>query len=84
MKSVLKWVLEINDDLQKIGSGPVVHVGGQNGNLCVWTEEPAGTPRQDRTVVVHGTGHRVYDVEVHLGSAVMPPFVWHVYEVSHD
>lgn len=65
----------------------VVHVGAQDQeNVLIWVEQQekafAHGVRQ-RSFRVYGTGHPIDPVEVkeHVGSVVIDPFVWHVYEV---
>lgn len=79
MRRVFKWPLDLRATGQQIGGGPVVLVGEQDGELTVWTEEGMEPP-YDRVVAVFGTGHTIPEDAKHLGSALMPPFVWHVYE----
>ncbi len=58
----------------------VVHVGVQDGALCIWIEhdpEQGGDHVHDFTVV--GTGHPVPEFMNHVGSCFQGPFVWHIY-----
>lgn len=80
MSQVYRWPLGIHDEPQTIGGGSVALVGlGPEGHLNVWTIESAGSTRQVR---IFGTGHPLPIGAVHLGSAVMDPFVWHVFDVT--
>lgn len=79
---VLKWPVAINDEEQTIGGGDVVLVALQNDTLCVWTREYEGDLGGNRMVRVVGTGHLLSGLGTHVGSAVAPPFVWHVFEVA--
>lgn len=80
-QNVLKYVLEINDEEQPIGGGEVLLVAEQYGHLVVWTLEDLEVSRV-RYVTVVGTGAPVPKSSKHIGSAVMPPFVWHVFETA--
>jgi hypothetical protein len=84
-KRVLKWVVPVDDETHRIGSGPVVLVECQSGPglVMVWTEEYDRSPAQDREVQVYGTGHDIPLFAEHLGSVMVKlgvgPLVWHVY-----
>jgi hypothetical protein len=84
-KRVLKWIVEVNDTPQMIGSGPVVHVDCQSGPdiVTIWTEEHDTQPQQRREVQVYGTGHPIPLFAEHVGSVVTGggALVWHVYEL---
>jgi hypothetical protein len=62
--------------------GRIVHVGLQNGDVFVWTEQEVETPQNFyplRHLRLHSTG-QPYTGEYH-GTVVMPSgFVWHVIE----
>ena len=66
-----------SDDIQKI-PGKVIHVDNQFGSLTAWYEADEAT---STTVLVLSTGAAIPDDAKHLGSAVVNPLVWHVYEV---
>jgi hypothetical protein len=83
VKTVWKYPLRIDDSIQSIetyAGSRIVHVGNQDGQLCVWIEHNIESNPVRRHFKVHGTGHPIEPYAVHVGSAVMPPFVWHVYE----
>lgn len=67
----------------------VIHVGYQQGWLCVWYEVPLDPetgkplPKQPRCFEVHPTGlSELYDNAKHLGTVMEGDgaLVWHVYE----
>jgi hypothetical protein len=67
----------------------VVMVGVQDavmpGTVCLWAEHEVDEDLFcDRAFVVHGTGHKINTNEVHVGSFIQEPFVWHVYEVMPE
>lgn len=81
---VLKWPVEISNEIQAVGGGEVVLVAMQGKTLCVWTREYEGDGGTDRLVRVVGTGNQ-HRLGKHVGSAVDGPFVWHVFEeTAHD
>jgi hypothetical protein len=80
---VLKWDVPVDNNYHPIGAGPVVHVACQGSPYIVqvWTEDSASGHRAAR---VYGTGQPVPDDDVHLGSVLAGPFVWHVYASPDD
>jgi hypothetical protein len=56
-------------------------VGTRGPELSVWGEVDKARPWANRTLRVVGTGNP-FDARghVHVGSIVVDPFVWHVYE----
>lgn len=68
----------------------VLHVGAQDPeNVLIWVQHKAEhpkheAPREQRTFRVYGTGHLIDPEEVkeYIGSVVVAPFVWHVYEMN--
>lgn len=84
MRRIYKYVLCVNDDVQKIevpgADARIVHTGMQGDDLCVWIEHHV----IGRSVVplrVFGTGHDIPGDAAWRGTVQVPPFVWHVYEV---
>lgn len=79
---VLKWVVPVDDQPHKIGTGPVLHVACQQGpeSVEVWTRE-GPEPVQHRPVRVYGTGQPLPARWAHIGSAVTAggALVWHVF-----
>ena len=83
MRAVWKYELRITDTqlLQMPRSAEVLTVANQGGKLCIWVLlDPSDTPLVNRRFLVVGTGNAcsVDDYE-YLGSAVISPFVWHVF-----
>ncbi len=57
-----------------------LHVANQNGKLCFWAEVDSSQEKVDLNIYVIGTGHQMdMSKGIYLGSAVIDPFVWHVY-----
>lgn len=60
--------------------GRILHVGQQDGELCVWALVDAHQESYNMEIAVVGTGHPCPYTR-HLGSVVIGKFVWHVFEV---
>lgn len=83
-KRIFKYPLEIKDRQNLMVPGGVsarpVHVGAQAGVLCVWILVDTTLPIGAFPISVVGTGHPIGDDGIYyIGSAQMPPFVWHVF-----
>jgi hypothetical protein len=83
MITIFKYQLRITD-LQKIesfeGAKPIC-VMNQGGVLTMWAEVNTSLPKSTMEIEVHGTGNP-QDSTVsakYVGSAIVEPFVWHVY-----
>ena len=65
-----------------VGKGATpLYFGSQNGLLFVWVEvvERAG-PRTMR-FEVFGTGDHLPDGATYIGTTIVSPYVWHLYEI---
>jgi hypothetical protein len=80
-----KYPISLSADGQYIlmpADAQVLHVGMQNGVICLWAKHEANTypvaPRAVRTV---GTGHQFLfaDELSYVGTIQDPPFVWHIF-----
>lgn len=80
-RRVLKWPVPVDDADHPIGAGPVVFVEAQGyrSTVFVWTEEPQDVAHAVRRARVYGTGQPIPNDDVHIGSTIAGPFVWHVY-----
>ena len=84
MKTIYKYTLAIEAE-QTLhipgGGGHVLHVGEQNGELCVWLLVDTAKPEKPRRFSVVGTGQPSERVEedFHVGTAQVGTFVWHVF-----
>ncbi len=85
MARILKYIFEITDKPQtfKIPQGAeVVFTGNKGHTLCIWVETNQDEKVLiDRTFIVVGTGHIIPNNTFYIGTVIMEPFVWHVYEV---
>jgi hypothetical protein len=82
MLTVWKFPLAITDQQQiemPVGA-EILHVEPQEKTLCLWARVDPDAPLEGRAFVITGTGNPVPEVVDHVGSAVVPPFVWHVWE----
>jgi len=84
-KQVWKYNLGLLDVAQEINmpiDSKIVHVGVQGDNICLWVEVcPSEDTASKRSFKVFGTEHPISE-GIHVGTAIMPPFVWHVYEIT--
>jgi len=87
MRVVWKFVLSDPSSTLRVGwDAKVVHVDApptQADYATVWVEHrlpPHGDLPEDLRLIVHGTGHRIADGLVHVGSTLSGNFVWHVYK----
>jgi hypothetical protein len=86
-QAIWKYQFEINDELQ-VKEMPLlsrcVHVASQDDVLCMWAIVEPKYKLVKKYFRVHGTGF-VYDIEdgdEYVGTAHMPPFVWHLFEIK--
>lgn len=86
MSRVFKFPLKVTDQPQSLTlpvGAQIVLVAPQREQLCIWIDLNTDSSMQElRRFAVHGTGHDIGDGEKHVGSVLMEPFVWHVYEVT--
>lgn len=79
---IWKWVLMM-DDHQEINVRKGIkwlHVGNQGRNLCIWGMVDENAPKATAKIRIIGTGNDFEEnVGRHLGTAIIDPFVWHVF-----
>lgn len=85
MRTIWKYLLDVADEWQvdmPAGARILPHVQALNpGTLAVWAEVDTGAPLTTTVLRVFGTGNPVNtDGCEYVGTAVAPPFVWHVYQ----
>jgi hypothetical protein len=56
-----------------------------SGAPALWIKNNPDAEAVDRTFVIYGTGHEIegdegFPYDIHVGSVIDGPFVWHVYE----
>lgn len=82
MRTVHKYPLVLTSE--QVLPAPVnaipLHVDSQNYRLNLWMEVDDSESMLARTVYIVGTGQEIPDgATVYAGSAILNPFVWHVY-----
>lgn len=85
-RAVWKAVLDLagpNPDMADLPFGAkAIHVDRDTrepGKIAVWFEVDPECPHVGYHLFICGTGHDLPDGAEHIGSVVMPPFIWHVY-----
>ncbi len=82
-KVIWKYVIPIQDEpveIQIPDASKCLYVAKQNNDLCVWFEIPnTYSSRVLYYFYVIGTGHPIPHHLQYLGTALFPPFVWHLY-----
>lgn len=84
MKTIYKYQLKIiNTQIVEMHRGAkILHVGSQEGSLCIWAEVDTSYPTRPFVFDIVGTGHTLTlssGTCKYLGTVQMPPYVWHVY-----
>jgi len=83
MKTIWKYELEIKDvqDIEIPEGAKLLHIANQNGGLCVWFEVDQEARKKMNTFAIVGTGN-AFDPKgfEHIGSVIINPFVWHVFQ----
>lgn len=84
MIRVWKYVISPMNDVPDISTpegAKLVHVGLHGKQIGLWFEvNPAEKHSIIRSFRVYGTGHPI-EMGSHVGTVIMIPFVWHVYEL---
>ena len=65
----------------------ILHVDNQRGSLCLWVLLDNDQPLiSDCEIEIIGTGNPLpydrWEVRNHIGSVIIDPFVWHVFEIK--
>lgn len=84
MLTVWKFRLQLGGyarPMMPIGAS-IVHVGldPESGDVALWALVNTGVQLTQRHFIVHGTGREVDAGEVHIGSVIDGPNVWHAFE----
>lgn len=59
----------------------VLHVGAQNERIFIWVEIEDSKKCEARVFSAFGTGQELLGEDnVFIGTVLIPPFVWHIYE----
>ena len=65
-----------------VDAAQLLRVGEQSGQLFVWVRRSNQDVSLRYTLVVRGTGQMYPDHWAYLGTAQIPPFVWHVLQCT--
>lgn len=80
---IYKYKLKITD-IQCVSlpeGAELLSVGNQNGNLCLWARVDPDRPEETLTIEIIGTGNPIPEAKrSFIGTVIIDPFVWHVYE----
>jgi hypothetical protein len=85
-KTIWKYVLQVTDHqvFMMPKGAEILSVANQGGQLCLWAEVDPNAEYEERTFDIIGTGNPMYSdmgvSRLFIGTVLMPPFVWHVYE----
>lgn len=83
MKNIFKYnlVIDRTQTVEMPAHARILSVDNQQGNLCLWAEVDPDNYKEDRVISIYGTGNPTSSYPgIFIGSVVIDPFVWHVYE----
>lgn len=86
MSMIWKYELKVTDDQEILmpAQAKILSVGNQDGKLCVWALVDTEQPIAPKYFSIVGTGHPMsedFPLKRFVGTVIMSPFVWHVFEV---
>lgn len=81
MRRIYKYEIVPGEDLS-IPCSRALYVGNQLGKLCLWAEIPFEMGVHVKSFRAYGTGQEIPNDSVYVGTAMIEPFVWHVYEIE--
>ena len=84
---IWKYQLQIRD-VQPVympSRAEILSAHEQDGEICIWAMVDPSCPKIRRFIEILGTGNPVPNMEEGIsrkliGTVVMPPYVWHVFE----
>lgn len=84
MNEVWKYILTVGEDgglVEMPKDAIILSAGNQDGKICVWAIVDPKVERVTRQFRVIGTGWPVTGYRgTFIGTAIMDPFVWHVFD----
>lgn len=87
MRTIWKFELEVSDE-QTIAipqGAQLLHAGVQGEQLCLWAIVDPNAPTVNRHIGIRGTGHPCeFNIMSHIGTVMMPPFVWHLFDLGEQ
>jgi hypothetical protein len=85
MRTVYKYEVELNKyvTIAMPLEAEILHFGlDYEQDLCIWAEVETERDTEARVFQIVGTGNEITNSDsFHLGSCVVGPYVWHLYEV---
>lgn len=83
MKVIYKYSVTQSFTLQLPKGAKVLHVECQGSDPMMWVEQETMHQKETRHFTVFGTGHKIPEGInfSYIGTFLMLPFVWHLYEV---
>ena len=84
MQKIFKYELNgVDRQVVEMPAGAIVlSVANHRGNICLWAKVDTERPYSRRVFDIIGTGNPIADASRQfLGSVVIDPFVWHVFEL---
>jgi hypothetical protein len=86
VRTIWRFDLDVGDDTVVIapeGAEFLPHVEAPDpSTVSVWAIVDSDAPLVDRVMHVRGTGHPLREVGRYLGTALVGPLVWHVFEAA--
>ena len=85
MKTIHKYPISMEGTrVQLPKDAQIVKVDMQPGvGPCFWALVDTDNPEEERAFVALGTGHAFLYGMGYMGTWQEPPFVWHLFEVTH-
>ena len=91
IKRVLKFPLSTSTNTIELQGGSrvvLIALDPASGEPAIWLEVTECAMPQTRTFRVYGTGAKIFpgdpvggtNQDIHVGSVIQGPYVWHVYE----
>jgi len=86
MQTIWKYPLAITERASILvpKGATFLDVQVQRGIPCLWALVDSAAPEEDRTIVIHGTGHLVGEGLSYIGTVQAGSLVWHVFEKRYE
>ena len=81
-RQIYEYILGIFDDneFDMPAGAEISHIDNQNGRICLWAQVDTNQPTHLRSFFMAGTGQDIPQDAKYIGTAQLPPRVWHVFE----
>lgn len=82
LAAVWKYTLQLNGgwSVRMPDGARILRVEGVDGQICLWALVDPEAEKVSREFLIVGTGHTVPASAFYHGTAVIAPYVWHVFE----